>query len=206
MLHLSYFPDNSSVEVVGNATLDGKLTHSVEGRNKQLSVSQLLPLEPSHLWKQRENHLRLYLQQFHDVVNMTARERNIAYPFHVHCNQGCVIFHNGTSYSFYEVALDGRDFLKFYSANATWVPLEASPAALYISGQLNKYNESTKSLQFFLQETCVQFVTEHSDVNQPLTGEHQGRSHTPLVLGIIMGAFALLGLAVCIFLCTGVKR
>ncbi|KAL8187640.1 UNVERIFIED_CONTAM: hypothetical protein K2H54_052422 [Gekko kuhli] len=78
--------------------------------------------------------------------------------------------------------------------------------AWYATGQLNYYNETTKSLQFFLQETCVKFVKEHSDVNQPLTGERQGRSHTPLVLGIIVGAFALLGLAVCIFLCTGGKR
>lgn len=42
--------------------------------------------------------------------------------------------------------------------------------ALYATRQLNYYNETTKTLQFFLQETCVKFVMEHSDVNQPLTG------------------------------------
>nr|XP_056706210.1 endothelial protein C receptor-like [Euleptes europaea]XP_056722791.1 endothelial protein C receptor-like [Euleptes europaea] len=206
MFHRSYFPDSSSVEVVGNATLDGKLTHTLKGHNEQINVSQLLPLEPSHLWKQRKSNLRLYLQQFQDMVKVTARERNVAYPFHVQCAHGCLIFHNGTSHSFYDVALNGLALLKFYAANTTWVPLEASSVAWYASSQLNMYNETTKSLQFFLQKTCVNFVREHSDVNQPLTGGHQGRSHTPLVLGIIVGAFALLGLAVCIFLCTGGKK
>ncbi|XP_015262354.1 PREDICTED: endothelial protein C receptor [Gekko japonicus] len=206
MLHLSYFPDNCSVEVVGNATLDGKLTHTLEGHNEQLNVSQLLPLEPSHLWTQRKSNVYQYIQQFQDMVKVIARERHVEYPFHVHCIQGCLIFHNSTSHSFYEVALNGRPFLKFYAANATWLPLKASHMASYATGQLNYYNETTKTLQFFLQETCVKFVKEHSDVNQPLTGERHGRSHTPLVLGIIVGAFALLGLAVCIFLCTGGKR
>ncbi|XP_060098037.1 endothelial protein C receptor [Heteronotia binoei] len=206
MLHLSYFPDDGSVEVVGNATLDGKLTHTLEGHNEQLNVSQLLPLEPSNLWTQRKKNLYNYIQQFQDMVKVVARERNIAYPFHVHCIQGCQIFHNSTNHSFYEVALNGHVLLKFYAANTTWVPLEASPMAWYATRQLNYYNETTKNLQFFLQETCVKFVIQHSDVNQPLTGERQGRSHTPLVLGIIVGAFALLGLAVCIFLCTGGER
>ncbi|XP_048361882.1 endothelial protein C receptor [Sphaerodactylus townsendi] len=206
MLHLSYFSDISAVEVVGNATLDGQLTHTLEGHNEQFNVSQLLPLEPSQLWNQRKSNLLLYLQQFQDMVKVTARERNVAYPFHVQCSQGCLIFHNGSSHSFYDIALNGVAFLKFYTANITWMPLETSSVAWYASSQLNTYEETTKSLQFFLQDTCIKFVMEHSDVNQLLTGKHQGRSHTPLVLGIIVGAFALLGLAVCIFLCTGGNR
>ncbi|KAL8187639.1 UNVERIFIED_CONTAM: hypothetical protein K2H54_052420 [Gekko kuhli] len=78
MLHLSYFPDNSSVEVVGNATLDGKLTHTLEGHNEKLNVSQLLPLEPSHLWTQRKSSLYQYIQQFQDMVKVIARERHVA--------------------------------------------------------------------------------------------------------------------------------
>lgn len=78
MLHLSYFPGDDSVDVVGNATLDGKLTHTLEGRNEQLNVSQLLPLEPSHLWTQRKSSLYLYLQQFQNMAKVIARERNVA--------------------------------------------------------------------------------------------------------------------------------
>lgn len=205
VLHLSYFSNESFVEWEGNATLDGKLTHILKGHNDEFNVSQVLPLEHPHIWEQREDNLQQYLKMFQSVVILYTRERKVPYPFHVQCIQGCLV-ETGTTSSFYEIFLNGSDFLRFHAANSSWIPLQATPLANYINSQLNKYNETKIPIQFFLQETCIDFVKAHTNVNEPVTGQHEGRSHTPLVLGVMMGALALMGLSVCIFLCTGGNR
>ncbi|XP_033006000.1 endothelial protein C receptor-like isoform X2 [Lacerta agilis] len=206
MTHLAYFPNNISVEMVGDATLDGKLTHSVEYQNNQMNASQLLQLESLDLWEQRKSALQYYLELFKTLVNLYARERKIPYPLHTHCTLGCQIFGNGTNRTFYEVLLNGTDFLRFNAANQSWVPLQETPVASYTSMQLNKYPETSATPAFFLQETCIKIVTEHTAVEGAFTGKHEGRSHTPLVVGLSLGALAVMALALCIFLCTGGKR
>ncbi|KAH0623931.1 hypothetical protein JD844_007141 [Phrynosoma platyrhinos] len=131
----------------------------------------------------------------------------IADPLDVYCTAECQLSANGTN-NFYEVLLNKVEFLRFHAAKNHWEPLQETPAAIYASTNLNKYNETSTDLQFFLQETCINFIREHTDVKGALTGKHEGRSrsHTPLVLGISIGALAVMGLAVCIFLCTGGKR
>ncbi|XP_077786151.1 endothelial protein C receptor-like isoform X3 [Podarcis muralis] len=127
-------------------------------------------------------------------------------PLHINCTLGCQIFGNGTNRTFYEVLVNGTDFLRFNAANQSWVPLQETPVASYTRMQLNKYNETSADPAFFLKETCIKIVTEHTEVKGAFTGKHEGRSHTPLVIGISLGALAVMALALCIFLCTGGKR
>ncbi|KAJ6669234.1 hypothetical protein lerEdw1_008043 [Lerista edwardsae] len=169
LLLFSSFPNESLVEWAGNATLDGKLTHTLVGHNEQFNVSQLLPLEDSHSWEWRENNMQQYLNMFRDVVNLYARERNVPYPLHVKCTQGCLL-ETGTTRSFYEVVLNGANFLRFHAANSSWAPLQDTPLAIYVNSQLNKYNETKIPIQFFLQETCINFVKAHTNMNEPVTG------------------------------------
>lgn len=72
------FSKGSSAKFVGNATLDGILTHSLEGHTEQLNVSQLLPLEASNLWEQRESKLHKYLQSFQGMVMILSKEKIIS--------------------------------------------------------------------------------------------------------------------------------
>ncbi|KAF7254308.1 Endothelial protein C receptor [Varanus komodoensis] len=205
MVQLAYFPERMSADIFGNATLDGTLTHSLKYHNGQFNVSQLFPLESSDLWEQRKESLLEYLNIFKDLVSIIARERKILYPLHVHCNTGCQLFANGSN-SFYEVLLNGMEFLRFHASNHTWVPLENSARARYTCNKLNEFPQSTVSLQLFLQETCINLIKTHIEMKEASTGKQKGRVHAPLVLGISIGALALIGLAVCIFLCTGGKR
>ncbi|XP_062988389.1 endothelial protein C receptor-like [Elgaria multicarinata webbii] len=205
MVQLAYFPEKGVVDFAGNATLDGTLTHSLGSHQGQLNVSQLLSLESSDVWKQRKDSLHEYLEFFKGVVTLVAQERNVRYPIHVHCTIGCQLFENVTK-SFYEVLLNGTEFLRFHATNHSWVPLRETEAASYASLKLNEFPHSSTSLQFFLQETCINFVRERTNVEEALTGKRKGRPHAPLVLGISIGSLALIGLAVCIFLCTGGKR
>ncbi|KAG8135861.1 hypothetical protein E2320_008843 [Naja naja] len=203
-LTANFSKDNSS-EFVGNATLDGTLTHSLEGHTKHLNVNQLLPLEAPNLWKQTESKLKNYLESFHGMVMILSKEKIISYPISIYCTKGCEVSENGTR-SFYKILLNGSDILKFHTKSNNWEGLSNTLMANDTIKKLNEFQETTTNLQFFLQETCVNFVRMHTNNKEASTGQREGPSHTPLVIGITIGALALMGLAVCLFLCTGGKR
>ncbi|XP_013907261.1 PREDICTED: endothelial protein C receptor-like [Thamnophis sirtalis] len=199
------FSKENSAKFVGNAILNGIMTHSLEGNTKQLNVSQLSPLEASNQWEQTESKLHQYLQSFQGMVAVLSKEKIISYPISLYCTKGCEVSENGTR-SFYKISLNGNDFLKFHTKSNNWEGLANTLVANYTSQKLNQFQETTTNLQFFLEETCVNFLRMHTNNKEAITGQHEGPSHTPLVIGISMGALALVGLAVCLFLCTGGKR
>ncbi|XP_010006237.1 PREDICTED: endothelial protein C receptor, partial [Chaetura pelagica] len=166
----------------GNASLDGQLSHLLEGSN----VTQVLPLEPPDAWARRKQ----------DVPSPRATDTQSLW-----CHLGCRLYPNGTASSFYEVTLNGTAFLSFHVPNATWRrswPGRHEVAA-FAEEQLMKYPETTRDLQHFLNTTCVSILR----AQRAWTGTQSSRSHTPLVLGLILGTLALLGMAMGIFWCTG---
>ncbi|KAI1235753.1 hypothetical protein IHE44_0001838 [Lamprotornis superbus] len=194
----------------GNASLNGQLSHLLDENN----VTQVLPLEPPDAWARRQNEVITYLRNFRQL--------------HLRCHLGCRLYPNGTAQSFYEVSLNKTAFLSFHVPNATWErrwPGEL-PVASFAQEQLMKYPITTQDLQYFLNTTCVSILQAqstrigpwwgrdwgqgHGGVAQssppslsPLAGKVSGRSRTPLVLGLVLGSLALLGMAMGIFLCTG---
>ncbi|NXL63834.1 EPCR protein, partial [Chordeiles acutipennis] len=181
----------------GNASLDGRLSHLLEG----LNVTQVLPLEPPDAWTRRQQDVTTYLLTFGRLVKLFSKERPINYTQSLSCRLGCRLFPNGTAHSFYEVNLNGTAFLSFHVPNATWVrrwPGKDAVAA-FAERELMKYPITTQDLQHFLNTTCVGILQAQS----AWTGEQSSRSQAPLVLGLIVGTLALLGMSVGIFLCTG---
>ncbi|KAK2538677.1 Procr [Columba livia] len=186
-----------SSEFSGNASLDGRLSHLLEG----LNVTQVLPLEPPDAWARRREDVTNYLHYFSQLVKLFSKERPINYTQSLCCRLGCQLFPNGTACSFYEMTLNGTAFLSFHVPNATWErrwPGRDAVAA-YAQRELMKYPTTTQDLQYFLNTTCVSILRAQSAG----TEKQSSRSHTPLVLGLILGTLALLGMAVGIFLCTG---
>ncbi|NXU56038.1 EPCR protein, partial [Turnix velox] len=181
----------------GNASLDGRLSHLLEGFN----VTQVLPLEPSDAWARRQKEVVTYLNTFRQLVQLFSKERPVNYTQILCCRLGCRLFPNGTAHSFYEVTLNGTAFLSFHVPNATWQRRwpRGDAVAAYAEGELMKYSKTTQDLQLFLNTTCVDILQAQSI----RMGLQSGRSHVPLVLGLILGTVALLGMAVGIFLCTG---
>ncbi|KFP90341.1 PREDICTED: endothelial protein C receptor [Apaloderma vittatum] len=181
----------------GNASLDGQLSHLLEG----LKVTQVLPLEPPDVWTKRQQDVITYLENFGQLVLLFSRERPMNYSQNLRCHLGCHLFPNGTAHSFYEVALNGTAFLSFHVPNATWErrwPGRHEVAA-FAERELMKYTQTTQGLQHFLNTTCVDILRAQS----ARTGKQSSRSPAPLVFGLILGTFALLGMAVGIFLGTG---
>ncbi|NXM42878.1 EPCR protein, partial [Gymnorhina tibicen] len=181
----------------GNASLNGQLSHLLDEHN----VTQVLPLEPPGAWARRQNEVMGYLTTFRHLVQFFHKERPTKFTQHLRCHLGCRLFPDGTAQSFYEVTLNRTAFLSFHVPNATWErrwPGEL-PVAAFAQEQLTKYSETTQDLQYFLNTTCVSILQAQS----ARTGEVRGRSRAPLVLGLILGSLALLGMALGIFLCTG---
>ncbi|KAF1673295.1 EPCR protein, partial [Pygoscelis papua] len=196
MLQRTHVSKGSSV-FWGNASLDGQLSHLLEG----LNVTQVLPLEPPDTWARRQQDVTTYLLYFGQLVKLFNKERPINYTQSLCCRLGCRLFPNGTAHSFYEVTLNGTAFLSFHVPNATWErrwPGRDAVAA-FAERELMKYPKTTRDLQHFLNTTCVGILRAQS----AWTGKQSSRSHAPLVLGLILGTFALLGMATGIFLCTG---
>ncbi|XP_067394725.1 endothelial protein C receptor [Emydura macquarii macquarii] len=205
MLQLAHVPNSSAIEFQGNASLDGVLTHSLQG----FRASQLLPLEPLAWWEAMERSLQTYLHSFHSFVQVIAKERPVQYPLDLRCTLGCQLTPDGASHSFYEVALNGDGFLSFRPANSSWVlpgHREGDEVATFAHAQVSRYPETTSMLRAFLETTCVEFVRRHSPADGTGTEEQHGHSHAPLVLGPTLGASALAVLAVGAFLCTGGQR
>ncbi|NXS45228.1 EPCR protein, partial [Balaeniceps rex] len=188
---------NGSSVFSGNASLDGQLSHLLEGFN----VTQVLPLEPPDAWARRQQDVTNYLLYFSQLVKLFSKERPINYTQILGCHLGCRLFPNGTAHSFYEMTLNRTAFLSFHVLNATWErrwPGRDAVAA-FAERELMKYPSTTRDLQHFLNTTCIGILRAQS----AWTGKQSSRSHAPLVLGLILGSFALLGMAVGIFLCTG---
>lgn len=57
----------------GNASLDGRLSHLLEG----LNVTQVLPLEPPETWARRRQDVNTYLLYFRQLVQLFSKERPI---------------------------------------------------------------------------------------------------------------------------------
>ncbi|NXH17038.1 EPCR protein, partial [Bucco capensis] len=196
MLQRTHVSKGSSI-FWGNASLDGQLSHLLEGRN----VIQVLPLESPDAWARRQEDVTEYLHYFGQLVKFFSKERPMNYTQSLGCRLGCQLFPNGTTHSFYEVTLNGTAFLSFHVSNATWErrwPGRDAVAA-FAQKELMKYPMTTQHLQHFLNITCISILQAQS----ARTGKQNTRSHAPLVLGLILGTFALLGMAVGIFLCTG---
>ncbi|KFQ22943.1 Endothelial protein C receptor, partial [Merops nubicus] len=174
----------------GNASLGGQLSHVLEGFN----VTQVLPLEPPDAWARRqpEGLVPTPTPPGPSVPSDTQSLR---------CHLGCRLYPDGSAHSFYEMTLNGTSFLSFHVPNATWERRwpRAHEVAAFAEKELMKYPETTRHLQHFLDTTCVGILRAQS----AWTGERSGRSHAPLVVGLVLGTFALLGTAVGIFLCTG---
>ncbi|XP_025892200.1 endothelial protein C receptor [Nothoprocta perdicaria] len=181
----------------GNATLGGRSSHRLEGR----SLSQLLPLEPPAAWARRKEDVATYLDYFANMVKLIHMERRIEYTQILRCLLGCHLFPNGTARSFYDMTLNGTAFLSFHVPTATWERRwpHQDAVATFAHQELMKYPETTRDLQHFLNTTCVDILRAQSAG----TGRQSSRSHTPLVVGLTLGALALVAMAAGIFLCTG---
>lgn len=208
MLQVSYFQSPGEVFYHGNASLGALRTHSLEGPDSNVTVVQLRPLQEPQSWARTEESVRRYLRDFRGLVQLVHQERGVAFPLTVRCALGCELPPEGArARSFFDVAVNGSSFVSFQPETASWVagPQAHATVVPYVLQQLNAYNRTRYELQDFLQNTCAQYLREHAGAPTP-RGSQARPSYTSLVLGVLVGSFAVVGVAVGLFLCTGGRR
>lgn len=208
MIQKSYFSSASQVWHLGNASLGGLQTHTLEGSGNNITITQLQPLQDPESWAHTERRLKVYLEQFSGLVRLVHQERRLDFPLTVRCFLGCELPPEGSkAHVFFKVAVNGSSFVNFEPETALWVAGSKEPSRVvtYTLQQLNMYNRTRYELQEFLQDTCVQYVQEHTTMKNVKVSQTR-RSYTSLVLGVLLGCFIIAGVAVGIFLCTGGRR
>ncbi|XP_007522712.1 endothelial protein C receptor isoform X1 [Erinaceus europaeus] len=207
MLQISYFVDKH-VWHRGNASLGGIPSHKLEGWDSNVTILQLQSLQDPESWAIREQSLKNYLNVFYSLVQLVHLERGWAFPLTLSCFLGCDLLpEDPKAHVFFEVTMNGSSFLNFQPETATWVAASQKPSKVttYILQQLNTYNSTRFEILEFLQDTCVQYVKDYSNVEN-LKENRTSHSYTSLVLGILMGCLIIAGVAVGIFLFTGGRR
>ncbi|XP_003411723.1 endothelial protein C receptor [Loxodonta africana] len=207
IVQFAYFRDPFHVWYRGNASLLGHPTHVLEGTDTNFTILQLQPLQEPESWERTERGLKDYLRDFHGTVRLVHKERSLAFPLTIRCFLGCELPpEDSKAHIFFEVTMNGSSFASFQPETASWVaPSQThSKVANYTLKLLNTYNRTRYELLEFLQDTCVEYVQEHTVDN--LKGRQTGHSYTSLVLGILVGSFIITGVAVGIFLCAGGRR
>ncbi|EFB21636.1 hypothetical protein PANDA_004526, partial [Ailuropoda melanoleuca] len=208
MLQISYFRDPDQVWHQGNASLGGLMTHVLDGQDTNVTIRQLQPLEAPESWVHTEDRLKTYLKEFQLLVRLVHHERQLTFPLTVRCFLGCELPpEDSPAHVFFEVTVNGNSFASFQPETALWVARSQAPSRVvtYTLHQLNSYNRTRYELREFLQDTCVQYLREHT-TSKNSKGSQTGHSYTSLVLGVLVGSLIIAGVAVGIFLCTGGRR
>lgn len=86
-------------------------------------------------------------------------------PLTVRCFLGCELPpEDSPAHVFFEVTVNGNSFASFQPETALWVARSQAPSRVvtYTLHQLNSYNRTRYELREFLQDTCVQYLREHT--------------------------------------------
>ncbi|XP_044838255.1 antigen-presenting glycoprotein CD1d-like [Mauremys mutica] len=157
VLHIDVFHNASSTDMAGMALLGDLETHSLACSTCEIRFLQswarqgLTPKE----WQDLELLIHYYLFDFNRTVTRIAQQQGIGYPILTQGSLGCELHPNGTSRGFYDVGLNGDDFISLDVDGGTWVARSQDKLALYVRDLLIQNKGATITLQFLLRTTCV---------------------------------------------------
>ncbi|NWH68236.1 CD1D protein, partial [Geococcyx californianus] len=157
LLQTSIFQNTSFVETEGLGMLEDIELGSLDKHRWTIHFHQpwVRPALPRGDWDTIENMIKIYLQQFHHLINEGAIQMDVPYPFVAQCVAGCKLFSNMTSQAFAYVAYNGQDFLSFNTDNATWLLSQDTTLSRYVQAVLQNYTAFTELVEFLFNDTCV---------------------------------------------------
>ncbi|XP_032701580.1 antigen-presenting glycoprotein CD1d [Lontra canadensis] len=108
-------------------------------------------------WDRLQQILRVYRRSFTRDVREFVKMLRLDYPFEIQLSAGCELCPGNTSESFFRVAFQGKEIMSFQGTH--WVPAPDAPSwAGRATKELNQDQGTRKTLQWFLNDTCPQFV------------------------------------------------
>ncbi|XP_009072551.1 PREDICTED: T-cell surface glycoprotein CD1e, membrane-associated-like, partial [Acanthisitta chloris] len=114
------------------------------------------PALPRSDWDTIDNLLKIYLQQFSNMINEGAMQRDVPYPFVAQCMAGCELYPNRTSRAFAYVGYNGQDFLSFNTDNVSWTLSQDTDLARYVQAVLQNFTTFSELVEIIFNDTCVE--------------------------------------------------
>ncbi|XP_027766551.1 antigen-presenting glycoprotein CD1d-like, partial [Empidonax traillii] len=157
LLQTSTFQNTSFVETEGLGLLEDIQLGSLDKHTWSIHFHQpwVRPALPRMDWDTIDNMLKIYLQQFTQLVNEGAMQRDVPYPFVVQCIAGCELYPNRTSRAFGYVGYNGQDFLSFDTDNVTWTLSQDTDLSRYVLAFLKNYTALSELVEVIFNDTCV---------------------------------------------------
>ncbi|XP_050186634.1 antigen-presenting glycoprotein CD1d-like [Myiozetetes cayanensis] len=157
LLQTSTFQNTSFVETEGLGLLEDIELGSLDKHTWSIHfyhpwVRQALPRMD---WDTIDNMLKIYLQQFSQLINEGAMQKDVPYSFVVQCRAGCELYPNRTSRVFAYVGYNGQDFLSFDTDNVTWTLSQDTDLSRYILALLKNYTAFSELVEVLFNDTCV---------------------------------------------------
>ncbi|XP_033373408.1 LOW QUALITY PROTEIN: antigen-presenting glycoprotein CD1d-like [Parus major] len=157
LLQTTTFQNTSFVETEGLGLLEDIELGFLDKHTRSIHFCQpwVHPALPYADWDTIDNLLKIYLQQFHHLINEKAAQKDVPYPFVVQCIAGCVLYPNRTSQAFAYVGYNGEDFLSFNTENITWTLSQDTKLSRYVQSFLQNYTALSELVEIVFNDTCV---------------------------------------------------
>ncbi|XP_065419156.1 antigen-presenting glycoprotein CD1d-like [Chrysemys picta bellii] len=158
LLHINVFHNARSMDMWGMALLGDLETHSMNCSTCEIRFLQPWAqqgLTPKQ-WQDLELLIHRSLFSFSRTVNTIAQQQGKGYPIVIQGSLGCELHPNGTSRGFYDIGVNGEDFISFDAVAGKWVARQGDKLALYARDLLNQDKAAAMTLQFLLRTSVNQ--------------------------------------------------
>ncbi|NXJ87117.1 CD1B1 protein, partial [Trogon melanurus] len=157
LLQTSIFENTSFVDTEGLGLMDDIELGSLDKHTWTFRFLQpwVRPALPRSDWETYEEMVKVYLLQFHHLINGGAIQKHVSYPFVVQCIAGCTIFPNRTSRAFASVGYNGQDFLNLNIETYSWQFAQDTNLSRYVDSILQNYTAFSELVDVLFNETCV---------------------------------------------------
>ncbi|POI24042.1 hypothetical protein CIB84_012210 [Bambusicola thoracicus] len=157
LLHFATFHNSTSVLVGGLGLLGDVEMGSLDSRTGNIRYYRpwLRPSLPEGDWDVIESSIKSYVRDFSRLVQLYT---TAPYPFVFQSSIGCELQSNGTIRTFFDIAYEGQNFLRFCLDTATWDQVQHSQLAAKAEHLIANASTLNEVIQVLLNDTCVEIL------------------------------------------------
>nr|BAF63013.1 T-cell surface glycoprotein CD1A1 antigen [Gallus gallus] len=157
LLHFATFQNSTSVLVGGLGLLGDVKMGSLDSRTGNIRYYRpwLRPSLPKGDWDVIESSIKSYVRDFSRLVQMYT---TVPYPFVFQSSIGCELQSNGTIRTFFDIAYEGQNFLRFNLDAGTWDQMQHNQLSAKAEHLMANASTLNEVIQVLLNDTCVDIL------------------------------------------------
>ncbi|XP_015740280.1 antigen-presenting glycoprotein CD1d-like isoform X1 [Coturnix japonica] len=154
LLHFATFQNSTSMLVGGVGLLGDMELGSLDISTGNIHYYQawLHPALPKEDWDVIESSIKSYVRDFNRLVQMYAM---MPYPFVFQTSVGCELQSNRTVRTFFNIAYEGQNFIRFCLDTGTWEQMQHNQLSATAEQLMANASTLNEVIQVLLNYTCV---------------------------------------------------